>query len=304
MARIGDPRDHRLDAWPGPEPLDRPAHACRRPRRASPCGPVGRARHGRGCAVPLDRRDRSLSIGRLHDPEDVAVVHRGRRPDHPQHRRPRRPTTRSRPSSATSTTCGPTTGTRSPCPTASIRQAGRPASAISSTAAISSTRSRSFDSALRSAVTNLRRTNLPVAITVDARQPCLDHHRLQGHGRSGRTTRFSVTSVRVVGPLWGLQSRTYGYDMKPDTMLTPAQLEGFFTPWHYAGDPDGLGRSMGIDPAGGEGGPACARGSETHRQTDRQADATTDSTDDAEPDGDPGREPGRSRAGDPEPFGG
>jgi hypothetical protein len=97
------------------------------------------------------------------------------------------------------------------------------------------TRNGSFDSALRSAVTNLRRTNLPVAITVS-------------HGNHGwvltgftatadpaATTRFSVTSVRVVGPLWGLQSRSYGYDMRPDTRLTPAQLKGFFTPWHYAG---------------------------------------------------------------------
>jgi hypothetical protein len=41
-------------------------------------------------------------------------------------------------------------------------------------------------------------------------------------------------SVRVVGPLWGLQSRSYGYDMQPDTKLTPKQLAGFFTPWHYA----------------------------------------------------------------------
>jgi hypothetical protein len=49
------------------------------------------------------------------------------------------------------------------------------------------------------------------------------------------TSRFAVTSVRVVGPLWGLQSRSYGYDMRPDTKLTPAQLKGFFTPWHYAG---------------------------------------------------------------------
>ena len=47
------------------------------------------------------------------------------------------------------------------------------------------------------------------------------------------TSRFSVTSVRVVGPLWGLQSRSFGYDMKPDTTLTRAQLQRFFTPWHY-----------------------------------------------------------------------
>jgi hypothetical protein len=48
------------------------------------------------------------------------------------------------------------------------------------------------------------------------------------------TSRFTVTSVRVVGPLWGLQNRTYGYDMRPDRKLTPAQLKTFFTPWHYA----------------------------------------------------------------------
>ncbi|HEV8401824.1 MAG TPA: hypothetical protein VGQ31_02180 [Candidatus Limnocylindrales bacterium] len=93
--------------------------------------------------------------------------------------------------------------------------------------------STSFSAALRSAVTNLRRTNLPVAIAVD-------------HGNHGwvltgftatadpaRTASFTVTSVRVVGPLWGLQSRTYGYDMRPDTRLTPSQFRSFFTPWHY-----------------------------------------------------------------------
>src|SRR5262249_37784526 len=49
-----------------------------------------------------------------------------------------------------------------------------------------------------------------------------------------RTSHFTVTSVRVVGPLWGLQNRSYGYDMPPDKRLTPSQLRGFFTPWHYA----------------------------------------------------------------------
>jgi hypothetical protein len=93
--------------------------------------------------------------------------------------------------------------------------------------------STSFDAALRSAVTNLRRTNLPVAIAVS-------------HGNHGWvltgftatadpavTAKFTVTSVRVTGPLWGLQSRSYGYDMKPDKRLTRAQLRDFFTPWHY-----------------------------------------------------------------------
>ncbi len=93
--------------------------------------------------------------------------------------------------------------------------------------------SSSFSKAVRSAVTNLRKTNLPVAIAVD-------------HGNHGwvltgftatadpaRTTNFTVTSLRVVGPLYGLQSRSYGYDMRPDRRLTPSQFKSFFTPWHY-----------------------------------------------------------------------
>jgi len=93
--------------------------------------------------------------------------------------------------------------------------------------------SRTFDGALRSAVKRLRLTNLPVALTV-ARG---------GHGwiltgfaataDPARTSSFTVTSVRVVGPLFGRQSMN-GYDMPPNTKLTPAQLRRFFTPWRYA----------------------------------------------------------------------
>ena len=102
--------------------------------------------------------------------------------------------------------------------------------------------SKSFDAALASAATNLRRTNLPVAVAV-------------AHGGHGwvltgftatadplRTSSFKVTSVRVVGPLYGLQSKN-GYDMRPNTKLTTAQFRGFFTAWHYDPKPmiwDGL----------------------------------------------------------------
>jgi hypothetical protein len=57
-----------------------------------------------------------------------------------------------------------------------------------------------------------------------------------------RTSSFKVTSVRVVGPLFGLQSKN-GYDMRPNTKLTTAQFRGFFTAWHYDPKPmiwDGL----------------------------------------------------------------
>lgn len=93
--------------------------------------------------------------------------------------------------------------------------------------------STTFDGALRSAVRRLRQTNLPVALTVS--------HGNHGWILTGFTAStdpltsasFQVTSVRVVGPLYGLQSRN-GYDMAPDTKLTPTQLRRFFTPWKYA----------------------------------------------------------------------
>jgi hypothetical protein len=92
--------------------------------------------------------------------------------------------------------------------------------------------STTLDGALRSAVKRLRLTSLPVALAVS-------------HGNHGwiltgftatadpaTTASFKVTSVRVVGPLYGLQSRN-GYDMPPDTKLTPTQLKRYFTPWRY-----------------------------------------------------------------------
>jgi hypothetical protein len=97
--------------------------------------------------------------------------------------------------------------------------------------------STSFDSALRSAVTNLRRTNLPVGITVAHGNHAWVLTGFTATADPAVTTRFAVTTVRVVGPLWGLQSTTYGLDMRPDTRLTPRQLRGFFTPWHYSSVP-------------------------------------------------------------------
>lgn len=93
--------------------------------------------------------------------------------------------------------------------------------------------SPSFDAALRSAVVNLRRTSLPVGITVDRGNHAWLMTGFTATADPAATTHFTVTSVRVVGPLYGLQSEN-GYDMPPDTRLTPAQLRTFFTPWYYA----------------------------------------------------------------------
>jgi hypothetical protein len=93
--------------------------------------------------------------------------------------------------------------------------------------------SRTFDSALRSAVTRLRLTNLPVALTVSRGNHGWILTGFRATADPARTSSFTVTSVRVVGPLFGLQSRN-GYDMPPDTKLTPTQLKRYLTPWKYA----------------------------------------------------------------------
>ncbi len=108
--------------------------------------------------------------------------------------------------------------------------------------------SRSFDSALRSAVTRLRLTNLPVALTVSHGNHGWILTGFRATADPATTTSFTVTSVRVTGPLYGLQSKN-GYDMAPNTKLTTAQLRRFFTPWKYA--PKAMvwdGRYVSIQP--------------------------------------------------------
>lgn len=92
--------------------------------------------------------------------------------------------------------------------------------------------SKTFDGALRSAVTRMRQTGLPVALAVAHGNHGWVLHGFTATADPAATKDFAVTSVRVTGPLYGLQSRN-GYDMKPNTKLTPTQLKRFFTRWHY-----------------------------------------------------------------------
>jgi len=119
--------------------------------------------------------------------------------------------------------------------------------------------SQSFDAALRSAVTSLRRTSLPVGITVAHGNHAWLLTGFTATADPTETGRFTITSVRVVGPLWGLQSTSYGYDMRPDTKLTPTQLKTFFTPWHYAGVRMAWeGDWVSIQPLGSSGSPTAS----------------------------------------------
>jgi hypothetical protein len=82
-------------------------------------------------------------------------------------------------------------------------------------------------------VTRLRQTNLPVALTVSHGNHGWILTGFRATADPAKTASFTVTSVRVTGPLYGLQSKN-GYDMAPNTKLTTAQLKRFFTPWRYA----------------------------------------------------------------------
>jgi hypothetical protein len=93
--------------------------------------------------------------------------------------------------------------------------------------------SDSFGSALRSAVISLRTTKLPVGITVSHGGHAWVLTGFTATADPAKTSDFKVTSVRVVGPLWGRQNSTFGYDMRPDKKLSRSELKGFFTRWHY-----------------------------------------------------------------------
>jgi hypothetical protein len=92
----------------------------------------------------------------------------------------------------------------------------------------------SFDAALRAAVRSLRLTSRPVALLVARGGHGWVLNGFTATADPAVTTSFTITSVNVTGPLWGRQSRTWGYDMTPNKRLTPLQLRQFWTPWHYA----------------------------------------------------------------------
>jgi hypothetical protein len=94
--------------------------------------------------------------------------------------------------------------------------------------------STSFSSTLRNAVKRMRLTRLPVGVTVSHGNHAWLLVGFTATADPAINSTFRVTSVRVVGPLYGLQTRTYGYDMVPNKKLTVAQFQRFFTPWWYA----------------------------------------------------------------------
>lgn len=93
--------------------------------------------------------------------------------------------------------------------------------------------SPTFKDALKLAAIRMRKTNLPVGVAVAHGGHAWILVGFTATADPARTREFRVTSVRVVGPLYGRQSRN-GYDMKPDTRLSTVQFKRFFTSWRYA----------------------------------------------------------------------
>jgi hypothetical protein len=94
--------------------------------------------------------------------------------------------------------------------------------------------SATYSSAVRNAVKRLRLTNLPVGITVSHGNHAWLLVGFTATADPATDPGFRVKTVRVVGPLYGLKSRSYGYDMAPNKALTVAQFHTFFTYWWYA----------------------------------------------------------------------
>ncbi|MFI5262015.1 MAG: hypothetical protein ACHQZR_05640 [Candidatus Limnocylindrales bacterium] len=89
----------------------------------------------------------------------------------------------------------------------------------------------SYDEALRGAVTAFRATGKPVGLLVDH-----GHHAWVMSGFTATAdplgSPFRVTGVTIMGPLYPSQS--HGYDPRPGTHFTAAQLAGYLTPYTEA----------------------------------------------------------------------
>jgi hypothetical protein len=92
--------------------------------------------------------------------------------------------------------------------------------------------STTFDNALRSAVRSLRLTGRPVALIVDRGRHAWVLTGFTATADPAKTRAFAVTNVRIVGPLYGRQSRN-GYDPRPDTTLSVAAFARYLNGYDF-----------------------------------------------------------------------
>ena len=92
--------------------------------------------------------------------------------------------------------------------------------------------SSTFDAAVKSAVRRLRLSHLPVALIVDAGQHAWVLTGFTATADPAVTSAFRVLSVRIVGPLFGRQSKN-GYDPPPNTSMSVDSFRRFLLPFRF-----------------------------------------------------------------------
>ena len=90
----------------------------------------------------------------------------------------------------------------------------------------------SYDAALKEAVTRMRLTQLPVSVLVMNGYHTWVLHGFTATADPAVTRDFTVTSVRVSGPLYGKAGNNY--DPPPDTKLSTAAFKAYFKPFDFA----------------------------------------------------------------------
>ncbi len=86
-------------------------------------------------------------------------------------------------------------------------------------------------SALKQAATRMRQTNKPVGMLVWKGRHAWVMDGFSATADPATTSNFTITSVDVTGPLYPRAMNSSGYDLPPDTSLTPAQLATYFLPY-------------------------------------------------------------------------
>jgi hypothetical protein len=88
------------------------------------------------------------------------------------------------------------------------------------------------DSALKAAATRMRLTNKPVGMLVWAGRHAWVMTGFSATADPATTSDFTITAVYVSGPLYPRAMNSSGYDLPPDTQLTPAQLARYFVKYY------------------------------------------------------------------------
>ena len=89
-------------------------------------------------------------------------------------------------------------------------------------------------SALKNAALRMRLTNKPVGLLVWSGRHAWVMNGFSATADPATTPEFQVTAVYVSGPLYPRALNKWGYDLAPDTKLTPAQLTQYFSRYNDA----------------------------------------------------------------------